>query len=457
MAQRPALPAEIAALLRLGWPLVLSQLALMALQATDVLMLGLLSPEALAAGALGAMVLHPLFAFGFGVVTAAAPMVAQALGARSARGVRRTMRQGVWLSLGLWLALTPFFLFCETILRALGQPEALAAEAASYLRLACFSLPFMLAVGALRALFAAHDATRVVLIASLVGVAVNIVADWALIFGKLGLPRLEVAGAGLATCVTHAAICLTLCWIVARRRPYRRYMIFARFWRADWPRFAQMLRLGLPIGLTLLAETTLFSAAAIFMGWIGTDALAAHAVALQITAFTFMVPLGLSQAATARVGLAVGRGDRGGAIRAGWAAMAASLAFMGGSATVFLLFPRALASLFLDPDLARNAAPLALAASYLRIAGLFQLVDGLQVAAAAALRGFSDTAIPALIAIGGYWIVGLPVGYWLAFEAGWAGIGLWTGLAAGLAVAALALTWRYHRMTRRIAARRAGA
>jgi MATE family multidrug resistance protein len=200
-----------------------------------------------------------------------------------------------------------------------------------------------------------------------------------------------------------------------------------------------MIKLGWPIGLTMALEMGVFALAAYFMGWIGAPAVAAHAIALQLAALTFMVPLGLGQAATVRVGLALGRQDERGITRAGWTAWVVGVAFMGAMALVMWNIPRTLVTLFLK-DVPANAAVIALAISFLRVAAAFQLVDGAQVIGAGMLRGLHDTRWPLLFAIFGYWVVGLGIGAWLAFAEDWNGVGIWVGLASGLAaVAALML------------------
>jgi MATE family multidrug resistance protein len=226
-------------------------------------------------------------------------------------------------------------------------------------------------------------------------------------------------------------------------RRYRRYRILGNFWRIDWQRFREMFRIGTPIGLTVTAEVGLFSAAAILMGLIGTDEVAAHAVALQLAAMSFMVPLGLSQATTVRVGLHYGAGSPAGIALAGWTSFGLTLVFEALTCVLFFTAPQALVSLFLTPGDPANAHALRLAASYLLVAAMFQLVDGTQAIAAAALRGLNDTKVPMFIAIFGYWAVGLPVAWLCGFPLGLEGVGVWLGLAAGLAFVAVVLTLRF--------------
>ncbi len=429
--------AELRALLTLGGPLVAAQFATIALTATDVVMTGWLGPAPLAAGALASALIFPFVMFNTGVVMAVAPMVAQALGGLRRRDVRRSVRQGVWVALALSAVSIPLLLQAKTLLIAMGQDPALAALAQRYIDAAAWHIAPAMCFVALRSFLAAHGETKSVMLVTLAGVAVNAVGNYALMFGHFGLPRLELLGAGISTLLTHLAMLALLGARTVRR--YRRYALLARFQRADWPRFFAILRVGAPIGLMLAAETGLFSAVSLLMGWLGPDALAAHAIALQLASIAFMAPLGLSHATTARVGLALGARDIARMRTASWVALGATTAFMSGTALLFWLAPRTLIGLFLAPE---AAVPFALAVSYLGVAALFQLADGAQVSAAAALRGMGDTATPMAAAIAGYWLIGFPAAWALGFPAGLAGIGVWLGLALGLATSAVLLIAR---------------
>jgi MATE family multidrug resistance protein len=227
------------------------------------------------------------------------------------------------------------------------------------------------------------------------------------------------------------------------RPAYRHYELLVRVWRPDWARLGHILAVGMPIGFMMMAEVGLFAVAALFMGWLGTDELAAHAVALQYAAISFMVPLGLSHATTVRVGLAHGQGSAEGVRKAGWVSIAIGTGFMAVTGMIFWLMPEALVGLFLDPLAQQNQRPFALAVIYLGIAGLFQLADGAQVVSAAVLRGLSDTSTPMVVAILGYWGIGAPIAYVCAFVLGMGGVGVWAGLAAGLIAVALTLVARF--------------
>jgi MATE family multidrug resistance protein len=436
---------EVRATLSLAWPMILTNLAQVALTTTDVVLMGWLGADALAAGALGSNLYFAFMIFGLGLVTAVAPMVAREVGARrhSVRDVRRTVRQGLWstiaVSVPIWLILWQ----TEPILRLLGQDPQLSARAAEYMHTFQWALLPFLAYLVLRSFLAAMERPLWALWAGAIGFVANALAAWCLIFGKLGFPRLELVGAGIATTFSSAVMFGVLALVVLYDRRFRRYRLFGRFWRADWPRFRQLWRLGLPIGATLLFEVTIFNAAVFLMGLIGTAALAAHMIAIQVASLAFMVPLGFGQAVTVRVGRAYGAGDAAAITRAGWTAYALGVGFMALTATVMLAAPRLLIAGFLDLSRPENAPVVELAVTFLAFAALFQLADGAQAVGSGMLRGLHDTRMPMFIAALGYWGVGLPLGVALAFPLGLDGAGIWIGLATGLAVVAVLMTLRW--------------
>ncbi|WP_051961228.1 MATE family efflux transporter [Devosia riboflavina] len=434
---------EFRATFALAWPLVIAQVAQNAINTTDVIMTGWLGPEYLAASTLASTFIMPFLVGGIGLVGAVAPLTAQARGARDIKAVRRIVRQGFWVALLTALVLVPIILQIRTILGWLGQDPVLAMRAEEYTQIAAWLLFPGLGIIVLRSLLSTFDAARVVLLVTLGGVVVNFIGNYALMFGNFGMPRLELRGAAISTVITNIAMFLALLTYVLRHRRFKRFHLLIRFWKPDWPRFRQIFRLGLPIGLTVLAEVSLFTAAAMLMGRLGTDEVAAHAVALQCASLAFMVPMGIGMATTVRVGIAYGRRDRVGISHAGWTGLALGTAFMTLSCFAFLSFGPSIVSVFLDPTKPENLNALTLAATFLVIAGIFQLVDGVQVVAAHALRGLSDAKIPMIVAIVGYWLVGLPIAYLLGLVVGWRGIGIWIGLAAGLAFVAVVLLARF--------------
>ena len=370
-------------------------------------------------------------------------MVAQAKGAGDAASVRRSVRQGFWVAVFVTALLTPIIWHVRPIFELLGQSEEVSLLAQSYARAAVWLLFPGLAFIVLRTLLASHGDTSVILVITIFGIAVNAAGNYALIFGNWGFPRLELMGSGIATAFVNALMFLMLLGYALMRPAYRRYELFVRFWKPDWSRFRKILAIGTPIGFMMMAEVGLFSAAALFMGWLGTDELAAHAVALQYAAIAFMVPMGLSHATTVRVGLAHGRGSAEGVRKAGWVSIALGTGFMVLTGVLFWVVPEALVGLFLDPLPQHNQRPFALAVTFLSMAALFQLADGAQVVSAAVLRGLSDTAKPMMLAILGYWGIGLPIAYVCGFVLDMRGTGIWAGLAAGLTAVALTLVIRF--------------
>jgi MATE family multidrug resistance protein len=441
---------EVRATLALAWPLILTNLAQTGMTTTDVVMMGRLGPDAVAAGMLGVNLYFGLTIFGIGVMSAASAMIATERGRRlsSVRDVRRTVRQGLWAALCICAPSWLFLWHGEAILVAMGQDPALSAAAGAYLRtLQWAMLPFLIYL-VLRSFLAALERPRWALGAVVVGLIVNAVANWVLMFGHLGMPALGLPGSGLATTLSSWILVGVLALVVRSDRRFRRYHLFGRFWRPDWPRFRAYWRLGLPIGLTLAFEVTIFNAAVFLMGLFGTAALAAHAIAIQIASLAFMVPMGFGQAVTVRVGRAYGARDAGAITRAGWTAFALGVGFMLISAAVMLLAPWLLIDVFLDPGRPDNAPVIELAVLFLAIAALFQVADGAQVVGAGMLRGLHDTRVPMLFAALGYWGIGLPFGALLAFRFGLGGAGIWIGLASGLGVVALLMLQRWWRRDR---------
>jgi MATE family multidrug resistance protein len=435
---------ELHATLALAWPLILANLTQQLIQATDILLMGRLGASQLAAATLA---LNLTFTFNlllFGLITASSPMMATVLGQRfnAVRDVRRTFRAGLWL---LVIAMPPYWLLLWHVggfMRAFGISEELASQGQTFLRAYMWSTAPWLLFQLLRNFVAALERPRIVLWLSIGGIVVNALLSWSLIFGHLGLPAFGLLGGGIGSTLTWMMLCGALIAVTAREKRFRRFRLFGNWWRFDGQRTLAIVRLGWPIGVTMGLEMGVFALAAYFMGWIGAPAVAAHAVALQIAAITFMVPLGLGQAATVRVGLALGRGDQAGVTRAGWTSWVIGVGFMGAMALLIWAFPRQLVTLFLTDEPA-NALVIGLAVSFLRVAAAFQLVDGAQVIGAGMLRGLHDTRWPLLFALVGYWLVGLGIGVWLAFGRDWRGVGIWVGLASGLAAVAVLMLARW--------------
>jgi MATE family multidrug resistance protein len=442
--RRGAWLAELRATLALAWPLILANVTQQVIQATDVLLMGRLGATQLAAATLALNLTFTFNLFILGLITASSPMMATALGQRSnaVRDVRRTFRAGLWL---LAFFLPAYWLILWNIgvmMRAFGESAELAREGQTFMRTYMWCTAPWLIFQLLRNFVAALERPRVILWLSLAGIALNALLSWSLIFGHFGLPALGLSGGGLGSTLTWLTLTALLVLVTVSDRRFRRFHLFGNWWRFDRQRTMALVRLGWPIGATMALEMGVFALAAFFMGWIGAPAVAAHAVALQLAALTFMVPLGLGQAATVRVGLALGRKDEAAITRAGWTAWVVGVAFMGSMALVMWSIPRVLVTMFLA-DVPANALVIGLAVSFVRVAAAFELVDGAQVIGAGMLRGLHDTRWPLIFALLGYWVVGLGIGSWLAFGADWKGLGIWIGLASGLAAVAVLMLARW--------------
>lgn len=432
----------------LGLPLIGSHLAQMALHVTDTVMVGWYGVVPLAAVVLGASSFFIVFVLGSGFAKAVMPMVAAALGRDDETQVRRDTRMGIWLSILYGLAVYPVFWWSGPILLALAQDPEVAALAQDYMRIAGLGMVPALIVTVLQSYLSALHRTQVVLWVTLVAVVVNIAVNWALIFGNAGFPELGARGAAVATVVVQVLSLLILAAYAHLLPELRRFHLFQRFWRPDWQAMRQVYRLGLPIGLTGLAEGGMFHASALMMGSIGTVQLAAHGIALQVAALTFMLHVGLSSAATIRVARFDGQGDRVALWQAAKVAVVISFGVAIASVVLLLLTPRLIVALFVDLSKPESAAILAYGTVLLGVAALFQLADGMQVMALGLLRGVQDTKVPMILAAVSYWLIGIPCSYILAFQLGYGGVGLWFGLVIGLFCAAASLMWRFWRLVR---------
>lgn len=448
---------DAASLMSLALPLMASNVAQFLLPLTDQAMIGWYDVTALAALTLAGGIAFILSIVGRGFAIAVAPMVSAAEEAGDPRESRRVTRMGFWLTFGFFLLTWPLFWWSKEILSAIGQEPVIAEKAGAYLRIAYVAMLPMLLTLCLRSFLSALELAGIVLWSALGSAVVNVALNWLFIFGNLGMPELGIQGAAIATVGSAFAALAVQVIYVRRRLPER--ALFDRFWVSDWEALFRVFRLGLPIGMTLLAEGGMFVIASVMAGWIGTVALATHGIALLLCSVIFMVHLGISEAATVRTGRALKRADKPGLIRE--AVVAAGLAGLVIVLTVVLFIgkPVWMMGLFVAPDDPDRGAILALGTHLLAIGALFQLADAAQVMLLAHLRGFQDTRVPMLMAVVSYWGVGLLVafvfgpteqlggpGAWLAQVLGqtpdFGVLGLWLGLTAGLLVASVLLFWR---------------
>ena len=427
----------------LGGPLIASQVAQFLIHMTDTIMLGWYDVTALAAVTLGSTMYFVTFIVGAGFAFAVTPMVAAAAEADDEAQVRRVTRMGLWLSIAYGLLFTLPFMWSEQILLAIGQDAVVAAMAHDYLVIAAWQMVPALMAMTLKSYLAALEYTAIILWATLGTALMNVVVNYALIFGNFGAPEMGIQGAAIASLFVTFATVVILVLYGLRKLP--QYKLLQNVWKPDGEILRRVFQLGWPIGLTSLAEGGLFTASAIMMGWIGPIELAAHGIAIQLASLTFMVHLGFSQAATIRAGRALGRGDEINLRRGAKMAISMSTVFAVATMAVFLLIPEPLIAVFIDPSEPEKAALLRIGISLLAMAGLFQVVDAVQVLALGLLRGVQDTAVPMVIATISYWVVGLPVSYLLAFTLGMGGVGIWLGLVVGLSVAAVLMMWRFWR------------
>lgn len=438
---------HLRAVLVLGLPLVGSHLAQFAVQMVDTIMLGWYDTTALAASVLATSFFFVVFIMGAGFSFAVMPMVAEAAASDNSTRIRRVTRMGLWLSVLYALLFLPLMVWSDPLLRSLGQDPELSALAQEYLRIAGFGLFPALLVMVIKSYLAALERTGVVLWVTIMAVFLNVLVNYALIFGNLGMPELGLRGAAIASVISQAVTLGVLSLYVVRGPATREHVLFQRIWRPDPEAFREVFRLGWPIGLTNLAESGMFSASALIIGLIGTLPLAAHGIALQITAATFMIHVGLSQAATVRAGRAMGRKDWSGLAVGAQSVVLLSFGAVVLATIAFLAVPDLLMTGFLDPDSADRDAVLAIGASLLAVAALFQLVDAGQVMALGLLRGMQDTRWPMYAAAISYWGLGIPASYVLGVMMGFGGVGVWLGLVIGLLFASAALWWRYvHRL-----------
>jgi MATE family multidrug resistance protein len=445
---RNLLAAELSETLKLAVPLALTQLGQIAMMTTDLAFIGRLGSEAVAAAALAHTVYFVSFTIGMGMMSAVSPLAAQAFGARNPRLMRRALRVGLWAAFFMVLPLMALPFHGERILLDLGQSAATAHLAQQYLfGLAWGILPALWFI-ALRGFMSAVNRPEPVLWITLAAIPTNALLVYLLLYGKWGMPEFGMFGAGLATTLVNLGMFLAGVWFAARRRPFRKYHVFSRIWRIDWPLLGKLVAIGAPISLAFLLEYGMFGAAGLLMGLISTAALAAHQIALQIAAILFMVPFGIGMAATVRVGHALGRRDPDGLRRAGTVAIALSGTFMS-IMTLAVIFARfEIAQLFLGEA---SDATAQLTAKLLLIGATFFIADGIQTTTAGALRGMSDTQLPLVFATISYWLVGFASACALAFWAGLGAVGVWIGLSLGTAVFATLLILRFRLLARRVA------
>lgn len=436
---RARLRADAAQILRLSGPLLVNNLATAGMTTADTVMAGRLGAVPLAAVALGANWIGLFYLGGLGLLMALSPTVAHAVGGGRDREAGGYFRQALWLSLVVSAVALAGVATIEPVLLAIGTAPEVAALAARYAYAAACGLPAMFAFLALRFSSEGIGWTRPILFTAVLAFGVNVFGCWVFIYGHFGMPALGAVGSGVATAITQWLILAVLWTYIRRHRAYRPYAPLDRFEWPDRQRLREILALGLPICGSVLAEGALFSSAGLLMGGFGATVVAAHAIAINYAALMFMVPLSVHSATTIHVGHRAGAGRWREARDAGWTGAAICVGTMAVSAVVLLLARGGIAALYSE-----DAQVVALAASLLLFAAVFQVADGMQVGMAGALRGLKDARVPMLICVLAYWGVGFPLAWGLGVAAGRGAPGVWIGLIAGLFTAAslLGLRWR---------------
>ena len=450
----PAAPSlwriELGATLRLAAPLAAANLLQMLVYAIDVIFVARLGETALAASSLATTLFGLMMWCLIGLTGACAPLIAAELGRRAhaVREVRRSVRMALWLAVGTGLLAMLVSANGEALLLLSGQDAEVARQAGDFLAILLWATIPNIMAGVLRNFVSALG--RPVFATAITGLAilVNALGNYVLVFGNWGAPALGLDGSAISSVITACAMLGAYVLAIRADRRLRRYALFGRWWRPEWTRLRDLLRIGLPISLIIMAEGGLFSSAAFLMGLLGQAELAGHTVALQVAALAFQIPFGVGQAATIRVGYHYGAGNVAAIAAAGKAALLVAVSYMIIPAALMILAPRFVLSLYVDPAAPANAAMVGHAVGFLAIAAAFQLFDGLQAVLAGTLRGLQDTRMPLILALFGYWLIGFTTSVMLGFFTPLAGNGIWLGLAAGLVVVSILLARRWQHRAR---------
>ncbi|MEM9006601.1 MAG: MATE family efflux transporter [Cyanobacteria bacterium P01_F01_bin.86] len=441
----PALKLEAQEFLKLAIPLASAQVAQAMTGFVDTVMMGWLGQASLAAGGLAVMVFMTFFMTGAGILSSVSPLVAEAYGAEQPQRVGRVMRQGLWIALLITIPSVPIIGHLRGFMALLGQDVAVINLASTYLEVVRWGLLPWLGFAVLRATVTSLSQARPVMVIVVVANLLNIAGNYVLAFGKLGFPALGLAGLALASVLSYTTMFLAMLGYILwhRQRTLKSYRLFQHLHRLDWTVMRSLLTVGLPIGITTILEHGLFTVMTFMMGALGTHVLAAQQLALQTVVVVFMIPLAMSYAATIRVGQWYGRQNWEGVRQAALVSGSLTIAVMFIAGIVFIVFPKALISLYLDVNDPANKDVIQVGVMLLTVGGFGQIVDGIQRTANGVLQGLQDTRVPMLIGLFAYWCVGLLSGYWLGFHTPLGGVGIWIGAYLGLTVTAIAYIWRF--------------
>jgi multidrug resistance protein, MATE family len=429
----------------LAYPVMLSQLGQVMVGVADSMMVGRLGAEPLAAASLANSIFFVVFMFGIGVSMAMTPLVAMADGKKKTKRIENLFKNGLVINLATGIILFLLIVLFSTQIGYMGQPDQVVELTIPYLTIITFSLlPFMIfqtfkqfAEG----LSQTKQAMYIIVFSNLF----NIFLNWVLIYGNLGFPAMGLNGAAWATLLSRIVMAIAIAYYVWNSKRYKSYKIKINFQGLSFPIITRMLNIGVPTGFQFIFEVGAFSSAAIMMGWIGVNALAAHQIAINLASISYMMASGISTAAMIRVSNLLGKNDIQMMRDAGFVSFIMVAIFMACTAIVFFVFKDFLPSLYID-----DLSVIKLSASLLVIAGLFQLSDGIQVVGLGALRGLSDVKLPTYFTLIAYWVIGLPLGYYFSFYLGLAEQGIWYGLLIGLTITGLLLLYRFHSLSKKL-------
>lgn len=440
---------ELSETAKLAVPVVLTQVGQIAVMTIDIAFIGHIGAEALAAAALASRVYLVSFIFGVGLLAPIAPIAAQAFGAGNLALVRRSFRMGLWLALLISLPIMTLALRGEQMLIAFGQSPETARLGQQYLFGLAWGAAPTLCFQVIRGFMGAVNRQEPVLWTTLAAIPLNALLVYLLIYGGLGLPRLELFGAGLAATLVNSGTFLACLWFATKRRPFRDYHVLAHLWRFDWPWMRQLIVVGTPISIASLFVCGLYSAAALLAGRMSTSALCAHQIAFQVAATLFMISFGISTAAAVRVGYAVGRNDGPGIKRASRVTMLLGVVIVAILTLAVITARFEIAEFFLGKSASDADATIEQAAKLLSIGPIFFISDTVQSIAAGSLRGLKDTRVPLLFAGISYWLIGFSLSYALSLVVGLNTIGIWIGLSVGATVQAGLLVVRFQLLANR--------
>ncbi len=429
----------------LAYPVMLSQLGQVLVGVADSMMVGRLGAEPLAAASLANSIFFVVLMFGIGVSMAITPLVAMADGNDNPKKISRIFNHGFLINMLTGFMLFLIIVFFSPMLNFLNQPKEVVVLAIPYLAIITLSLlPFMF-FQTFKQFAEGLSQTKQAMYITLLCNALNVFLNWIFIYGKLGIPAMGLNGAGWATLISRIIMGVAIAYYVWKSKRYKPFELSFGFKNLNFPMVSKLLKIGVPTGFQFIFEVGAFSSAAIMMGWIGVNALAAHQIAINLASISYMMASGLSAAAMVRVGNQLGRKDIISLREAGFTVFAMVTMFMSISAIIFIAFREFLPSLYID-----DMEVIKMSATLLIIAGLFQLSDGIQVVGLGALRGMSDVKIPTIVTLVAYWVIGLPLGYLFAFSWGMEEVGIWIGLLTGLTLTGILLLYRFHYLSNKL-------